>query len=354
MLTFPDLDDPKEAYRRLQGGGATGASEAGPATNQFDSSSIQKGIDPKLLSKNADWLAASKILYERTQGTQWKGSEEQLADWGLDRMARFSYNLPLMGADAVALKNAPDDQKKAFLFLLDNFEKVAYSWGGVGNFVKYAAIDPTNWVGLSTLGIGTAAAQGAKLTTLQGIKSALKVGAVGALEGAAYGGAQQRIEQEARVNAGGQAEVDYGKVAQGAGIGAAAGAVLAPALTVGINALTRRGAQNIPPQAPTEAVQPQVAPQATQVAPPVIAPPAAPVEPQQMGLNLGDMFDPNQAAQVRMDRLAEQGKLNNNTLGDDIRTLPSARDAYQEYREPMLPMFMPEDPSRTVKPYVDP
>lgn len=354
MLTFPDLDDPKEAYRRLQGGGATGASEAGPATNQFDSSSIQKGIDPKLLSKNADWLAASKILYERTQGTQWKGSEEQLADWGLDRMARFSYNLPLMGADAVALKNAPDDQKKAFLFLLDNFEKVAYSWGGVGNFVKYAAIDPTNWVGLSTLGIGTAAAQGAKLTTLQGIKSALKVGAVGALEGAAYGGAQQRIEQEARVNAGGQAEVDYGKVAQGAAIGGAAGAVLAPALTVGINALTRRGVQNTPPQAPTEAVQPQVAPQGTQVAPPVTAPPAAPVEPQQMGLNLGDMFDPNQAAQVRMDRLAEQGKLNNNTLGDDIRTLPSARDAYQEYREPMLPMFMPEDPSRTVKPYVDP
>lgn len=355
MLTFPDLDDPKEAYRRLQGnGGSTNASAAGQTSNTFNSASIQDGIKPQLLAKNSDWLSASKILYERTQGTQWKGSNEQLADWGLDRMARFSYNLPLMGADAVALKNAPDDQKQAFLFLLDNFDKVAYSWGGVGNFVKYAAIDPTNWVGLSTLGIGTVAAKGAQLTTLQGVKSALKVGAVGALEGAAYGGASQRIEQEARVNAGGQTEVDYGKVATGAAIGGVAGGLLAPAVTVAANAFGRRGAKGVP-EAPQEAVQPQVAPLGPQVAPPVTAAPAPPQMPtEQLGLNLGDMLDPTQAAQVRMDRMAEQGTNISDSPFDGMQTLPSAREAYQEVREPMLPMFMPEDPGRTVKPYVDP
>ena len=321
-LTFPDIDDPNEAYRRLQmsSGGAS------PTAPSFDKKNIKDGIDPDLLRENKDWLSASKVLYDRTQGSRFNGSDKELADWGLDRMARFSYNLPLMGADAVALKSAPKDQQDAFLFMLDSFDKVAYSWGGAGNFIKYMALDPTNLVGLSTFGIGTAASQSAKFTTKEGLKAALKVGALGAVEGGIYGGAQQRIEQEARVNAGGQAEVDYGKVAEGAGLGAVAGGLLAPVASSVINGI-RKGPLEAPRKVADEVPAPPVGNVASEASVPPIAP-SPTTTMQQQSLNLGDMADPIQAAQARMDRADAEGRLGVSLQagqGDLIDNLPYER-----------------------------
>ena len=290
-LTFPDIDDPSEAYKRL-GASTSGSSSRldpwGSSTNQtsvdnISTKNVPKGIDPKMLKDNQDWLTASKVLFERSQGRAWTGSNAELADWGLDRMARFSYNMPLMGVDAATLKNAPDDQKKAFMFMLDSFDKVAYSWGGVANFAKYAAIDPTNYVGLATFGVGTAAAQAAKLTTKEGVKAALKTGVFGALEGATFGAANSYLEQTARTNAGGQAEVDAGHVALGAAAGGAAGAVLAPLAAVGMNRLFAKEEAKIPASEAARAVEGD----ATKVATPTE--PAQPyVEPKQLDLGLGD------------------------------------------------------------------
>jgi hypothetical protein len=204
-----------------------------------------------------------------------------------------------MGVDALSLKQAPEDQKKAFLFLLDNFEKVDYSWAGAGRFAKYAALDPTNYVGLGTLGVGAAAAEGARLTTAAGIKAALKVGLIGGMEGAAYGGAQQRMEQEARVNTGGQDAVDYGKVALGAGVGGGLGFVLAPLITVGMNGLGRNVAKDAAKEgdgaitsilhSPTDVPHTEYT--------------------TQPSLDLGNMANPNQAAQASADAAARNGQL---------------------------------------------
>ncbi len=242
-LTFPNLDSPDEAYKSL--GVApeapvnpyTGQSAAKPAAPQVDASQLDArsepdGIDPELLKNNKSWLAASRILYNATQGKDWDdktGDSAKLAEWGLDRMARFNNNLPLMGVDAVQIKNAPDDQKKAFLYLLDTYEKTQWTAGGIARSAKWAALDPVNYVGLSSFGLGAAAGEAAKLTTIQGLKTALKThGLTGAIEGGLFGFAHSRVEEEARKNAGGQEGIDYGHVALNAAAGAGMGAVLSP------------------------------------------------------------------------------------------------------------------------------
>lgn len=280
-LSFPNLDSPDEAYKSLgeaaptvpnqgplSGIGQAPASADAPQTDvsHLDASKGPKDIDPALLQKNPDWLAASRSMYANTQGHAWneKDGNAALAEWGLDRMARFNYNLPLMGLDALALKNAPPEMKKSFMYMLDTFEKTNYSLAGAGRFAKYAAMDPTTYVGLSTFGVGAAAAETAKLTTIAGVKAALKVGVVGGIEGGIFGGANARLEQEARVNADGQKDVDYGRVAEGAGIGAGAGALLAPLLSVGLNHLHGKAPEAAPHvpevEAPTSSAIPPTGP----------------------------------------------------------------------------------------------
>ena len=302
-LTFPDIDSPAEAYRRLGVNSSASSPSGGGAS--FNGNNIPKGIDPSLLRENNDWLNASRILYEGTQGKKWEGSQKDLAEWGLDRMARFNYNLMYSGIDAVGIKNAPDDQKKAFLFLMDNFDKVAYSWGGVGNFLEYVFKDPTTYVGLSTLGIGTAAARGAGFATKEGIKAALKTGAFGAVEGSLFGAAQSTIEQSARVNAGGQDSMNAGSIALSTLIGGAAGGVLSAGIAGAINRGGRTAAN-----AAGEAVDPPPGVAATQVAQEAPGLPTPSTGPStQLGLNLGDMNDPVQASQVRMQRAADEGRI---------------------------------------------
>lgn len=358
-LTFPDIDDPAEAYRLMSNPNPMARSLSRGVVQQsstsFNKANVPQGVDRTMLAENKDWLSASRVLYEGTQGKRFEGTDQQLADWGLDRMARFNYNLMYSGIDAVSIKNAPDDQKKAFMFLLDSFDKVSYSWGGFQNALKYLLVDPTTYVSLATFGIGAAASQGAKITTKEGVKAALRVGGFGAIEGGIFGAAQQRIEQEARVNAGGQDAVDYGRVGLGAAVGAGAGAVLAPAVSVAANALrpearqASRAAQDaLPTPGATQVVQDApTTPAATTGAPTTAY--------NQAGLDLGDMNDPVAAAQVRIQRLQESGQAGSYMPGDAVSGLPSAQDAYRTVREPMLPMDLPVDPnmSRTQSTAID-
>lgn len=236
-LTFPNITDPAEAYRILESN-----NQAAPKNPSFDVANVPQGIDPAKLHESKDWLTASKTLYEATQGKRWDGPDKDLANWGLWQMAMFNYNLVNAATDAVSLKFAPPEQQKAFLFLLDSFDKVDYSVSGFGRALASMGVDPTTYVGLGTFGVGIAAAKGAGFATKEALKAALKTGVWGALEGAAYGTAQSGIEQAARINARGQEDVDWAKVGLGTAVGGAVGGVAAPLLAAGINKFVARGA----------------------------------------------------------------------------------------------------------------
>lgn len=197
-------------------------------------------VDPDTLQHDQDWLTASKILYERTEGKAWQGNNKDLAEFGLDQMGWFNYNLPRMALDANRLRNADDAEKAAFLHLMDTYDKLEMSWSGAGRFIKGAAADPFTWVGLSTFGFGTAGKEGVKLATKEGVKQLLRAGTVAAIEGAAFGAADTAIRQSVEVSGGRREEIDMGDVAIGAGIGAGAGLVLGGSVEAARSAISSR------------------------------------------------------------------------------------------------------------------
>lgn len=183
-------------------------------------------INPAKLSEDAEWLKASATIYRAHKGVNFDGKPEDIADYGLNQMAWFNYNLPAMGVDAARLKSASPEEKKAFLYLMDTFDKTEYSWAGAGRFLKAAALDPTNYIGLGTFGLGAVASKAGSLASKEALQAALRMGLQVGVEGMAQAAAHDAIEQTARINADGQKDFNYAHLAAASGIGAASGFAL--------------------------------------------------------------------------------------------------------------------------------
>ena len=191
-------------------------------------------IDPDLLSGDSHWLRASQAIYRLNEGQDWQGEDSELAEYGLDYMGWFNYNLPKMGYEAAQLKKAPQEHKEAFLYLMDAYDNLEMSWGGTGRFFKRVLADPTTYAGLASLCIGTAAATGAKQATKVGLrevlKQSLKVGVVAGVEGAVYAVTDNLIRQGVEVDAGRKEEIDKTELAVTTTVGGFAGLTLGTAM----------------------------------------------------------------------------------------------------------------------------
>lgn len=208
--------------------------EQAPVPTDVQYGPVAEDIDPDTLASNQDWLNASRIMYQMNEGQPFQGSDQELAEWGLDMMGWFNYNLPVMAVDAAKISNAEQFEKDAFLYLMDSYDNLNVSWDGVGRFFKGVLSDPTTYVGLGTLGVGLAGKEGAKQATKAGVrellKAGLKTGTVAGVEGAMYGAVDNTIRQSIEVSAGRKEEIDgtsvLGSTALGAGVGLAGGTVL--------------------------------------------------------------------------------------------------------------------------------
>lgn len=197
----------------------------------------QVKLTEESIIQDPEWINASKSIYEWEKGIDAPKleSDEDYANFGLDYMGWFNYNLPKMGVEATQLKGATDQQKKDFIALMDMYDQKSASLAGFGRALKGIAADPSTYIGLGTLGAGTAAAQSIKQAIKEGVKQATKAGAkqgakIGAIEGSVYATADNALRQTARINAGVQENFDFkesGKAAVlGAGIGGSLGGVL--------------------------------------------------------------------------------------------------------------------------------
>lgn len=201
---------------------------------RYEDQNPDDSIDTDYLYNDPDWIEASKIVYRKNTGEEFQGTDQEAADYGIDTMGWFNYNLPMMALDASELRKADQREKDAFLYLMDAYDDLGISWGGTWRFVKGAALDPTTYVGLSTFGIGTAASAGGKAVTKEGLKGILKAGAragiVAGVEGAVYGATDQTIRQSIEIDAGRRDGYDAGDIATSAGIGAAGGFIIGGAV----------------------------------------------------------------------------------------------------------------------------
>lgn len=217
------------------------------------------------------WIGASKNLYHYMNPTSQAQTEElakynltpissesftdeDYANWGVNFMSKFNYNITAMLFDVNKLSGAPSEVAASMYYLmetadrdgllLENFKR------GFSNFMT----DPTTYVGLSTLGIGMVGTQSGKQLSKMAFKDVLKnivmnrggsAAAVAGVEGAAFSAVGDAATQSVAMNAGQQEEFSGGQNA----LSMAAGAVLGNRLTAGLPAVgetVMRTAQAIP------------------------------------------------------------------------------------------------------------
>lgn len=223
--------------------GASPEAGAGASTYQSPYGPIREDIDHTTLTNDPDWLHAAKVIHKLKEGTNFEGTPEELSNYALDVMGWFNYNLPAMTYNTNLISDSTQEQKDAFLYLMDTYDNVNVSWGGVGRALKGIAADPTTYTGLATLGFGTAAAQGGKQLTKMGVKEMLKAGmrtgTVAAIEGGLYAAVDNSMRQEIRVAAGQRQEQDMGELAKSALVGAGVGFVAGTALDVAVSSVAK-------------------------------------------------------------------------------------------------------------------
>jgi hypothetical protein len=200
-------------------------------------------LTEETIVKNADWIDSSRKVYEMNEGQSAADmSDEDVAKYGLNYMGQFNYNLGVTALEASQVGDASDEQKQAFVKMIDMYDEKAPSLAGFGRFVKGVATDPSTYVALPTLGLGTVAGQAVKQGLKEGVKQSAKAGlkrgmAVGAIEGGVYGALDETLRQTALIEAGGQEDYDFEDISNSASMGVAGGAALGGALSAGGAAL---------------------------------------------------------------------------------------------------------------------
>jgi len=189
------------------------------------------------LISNPQWIEGSRRLMPLFSGTPLGSdegdlSDEEAAQWGLEMMGWFNYNIPAMGFSVNKIQKASSNQKLALFYLMEMYEQKQIDWNGTKRFFKGMAADPTTYVGLSTLGLGAVMGASAKQATKTGIVAALKAGlpvtAVSAIEAGAFTSFDDAMRQMVAIEAGAQEGFDAGQnagaTAAGTGVGGLLGA----------------------------------------------------------------------------------------------------------------------------------
>lgn len=231
---------------------------------------VRKNVDPKSLNTDQDWLRASELLYSFYERKPFQGSKDDLADWGKDSLGNFNFNLVSMAEIAYSLQKASQEEKEAFLFMMDTYDNTDFSLEGAGRAAKGIATDPTNLIGLGTLGVGFLGKFAGKQAAKAGIRklvldSMARTGISASIQSGVVGAADSSIRQGIEVSAGRREEIDLSKIGVDAAIAGTAGLVLGTAadlaVTKVVGVIKGRKALDAP-TVPGQAVSPVEAPKA--------------------------------------------------------------------------------------------
>jgi len=176
---------------------------------------------------------ASKKMFRALRGEDFRGTDKEATQYGIDLMRKVENNLVSLGDFAVQTQEMTQEDAKTALYMMDMFEAKEFTGRGFVEAMGYMGIDPTTYLGIGTLGYGFAGREVAKTATKKGIRSMLqKVAysptAIGAVEGGAFVGAFEHGKQTVSEAAGeGYDSGSLGlNMAVGTGFGAVAGKYL--------------------------------------------------------------------------------------------------------------------------------
>ena len=176
------------------------------------------------LVNDLNFQKASEVIYNMNNSVDAErlGSPEDYAKYGIETMGWFNWNIPKMTFDAARISGATEEQKQAFLYMMEAYDDLGMSWNGTKRFIKGAITDPTNLIGLGTFGIGIAGKETAKQASKQGIKELLKQSTKGGVilgtEAAFYTGVDDIARQVVETSVSGE-DIDLGRTAKASTIG---------------------------------------------------------------------------------------------------------------------------------------
>jgi predicted kinase len=219
---------------------------------EIDAAAKEKPITEATLADPTDlagmkFIEASKILMPLFKDRDF-GETKDPAQWGLEFMGWFNWNLPSMGMSIHKIQNAPDDQKLALLYMMELYQQKDITWDGTKRAFRAAFQDVTTYFGLGTFGIGAflgaSAKQATKATVMAALRASLPAAKVASLEGALYAGVHNLMEQEVKIEGGRQDEFNFGETALVAGAGAAIAPLIVGAGSIG-SAAARQIAKDV-------------------------------------------------------------------------------------------------------------
>lgn len=175
-------------------------------------------------------------------------TDADYAEWALEFMGWFNYNIPKMGIETAKLAMMADydpetgmtgDKKGnpygAMYNLMTMYDKKDITWNGTGRMFKGLITDPSTYVGMGTLGLAFLGRQGIKQTTKKGMMQMLRQNlqkntkkaqyGLALAEGGLYSGIDGSLRQSVGImsyNSGagaGQDSFDFGKLSQDVAIG---------------------------------------------------------------------------------------------------------------------------------------
>ncbi len=87
------------------------------------------------LQQDPNFVKASKVIYEMNESIDAdKLTDEEYAKYGIEQMGWFNYNLPSMTLDAAKISGSTEEQKKAFLYMMESYDELGISWNGASRF----------------------------------------------------------------------------------------------------------------------------------------------------------------------------------------------------------------------------
>lgn len=246
----PTPASPSPAPTNLGGAIAAGQDNF---TARFEAGEEDTTEDSLVLDQ--DFLAAARNVYSfNSNGRKFDGSDQELADYALDTMGWFNYNLPKMTVDAAIVSRADDNTKASFLYLMEAYDDKNISWDGTWRFIKGVGLDPTTYAGLATFGIGTAASAGGKIATKEGLKALFKGGmrntVIAGVEGGIYSAVDDINRQVIETSVTGE-ELDFARTGKASLFGTFTAGTVGFAATPLINKVQKAaGAKPKKPNAP--------------------------------------------------------------------------------------------------------
>ena len=290
-------------------------------------------LTEETIKKDPKWIEASKTIYE----WDWqrknpdkkipKLSDQGYAEFGLEYGGGLSYSDVDLVTEGQAIGKATDEQKQAFVDIMDMYDDKAPSWAGAGRAFKNILNpfeSPTTYLGLGAGKVAsTAAKEVAKNTIKQNIIKSIvaskpgRYALIGSAEGAAYGGAYETAKQRAKIRADAQEDYKPGDIAKAAGVGSTFGGVLGAAGGVVANAIQKRAKQTDPIQAlpaPEQEVK-----LLTQAVPEVkLLPQAVP--------EVKPLVQTRPAKSVALEPIAQQAKIDRGKISEEIEEIVSPLD----------------------------